>query len=193
MKQLICLFTLFLCACNHQETKEKVILSKFKNYDFSAEEILRKEHINKKHTHIHIDKSAYKLSLKYGDQILKEYPVVFGENAIDDKRREGDMCTPEGKFKVRDLYPHKNWSKFIWIDYPTKESQRKFEKSKVNGEIPKDATIGGEVGIHGVPEGKDHLITDQNNWTWGCISLMNNDIEDLYSVCFKGMEIEIVK
>lgn len=192
MKFWIPLLVLILSACSSEKSRELVDLNGFKNYERSAKEILREEQISIKHTRIFIDKSDYKLSLMYGNQVLKEYPVVFGENPVDDKRREGDMCTPEGKFKVRDLYPHNKWSKFIWIDYPTKESQIKFKEAKLNREIPQDATIGGEVGIHGVPEGKDNLIKDRSNWTWGCISLMNKDVDDLYSICFKGMEIEIV-
>ncbi len=179
-------------SCSEEEKQGSVDLKDFKNYDRSARELLKDEKLAAKDIRIYIDKSAYKLSLKYGDKILKEYPVVFGENPVDDKRREGDMCTPEGHFKIRDLYPHKKWAKFIWIDYPTADSERKFKESKRKGEIPKDATIGGEVGIHGVPEGKDHLITDRSNWTWGCISMTNKDVNDLYSICSKGMEIEIV-
>ena len=30
----------------------------------------------------------------------------------------GDKCTPEGKFKMITKHPHKEWSKFIWINYP---------------------------------------------------------------------------
>jgi murein L,D-transpeptidase YafK len=165
----------------------------FVNYEVSAKKLLDSLGISKIDLQIQINKSAYKLSLLKGTKVIKEYPVVLGKNPIDDKRMEGDRCTPEGRFKIRDLYPHKSWSKFIWIDYPTKDSEKKFKLSKKNGEIPKDATIGGEVGIHGVPKGKDYLIDRSENWTWGCISLKNKDVNDLYSVCFKGMNIEILK
>ncbi|NVO02572.1 MAG: L,D-transpeptidase [Bacteroidetes bacterium] len=142
---------------------------------------------------IYIDKSDLKLSLKIDTIILKSYDVVLGGNQVDDKRQEGDGCTPEGKFKVRAMYPHKSWSKFIWIDYPTKDSEKKFNASKKTGEIPKDATIGGQIGIHGVPEGCDYLIDKKQHWTLGCISLKNENINEVYKWVKVGTKITIVK
>lgn len=46
-------------------------------------------------------------------------------------------------------------------------------------------------GIHGVPDGYDHAIDYRNNWTLGCISLKNADVEALYAYVFEGMEVEI--
>ena len=144
-------------------------------------------------TRISIDKSDYQLHLYEGDKLLKTYPVVLGPNPIDDKMREGDGCTPEGVFHVRTKYAHAKWSRFIWVDYPNEESWKKFEKRKIEGMIPKDATIGGDIGIHGVWEGYDSMIADRENWTLGCISLTNPDIRELYDLVRDGTEIEIHK
>ncbi|MEZ4937828.1 MAG: L,D-transpeptidase [Crocinitomicaceae bacterium] len=184
---------LVISSCQGGKEENQINLNSFKNYSISAKELTTEFQNDKSNLNILINKSEYKLSLRYKDQVLKEYPVVFGDNPVDDKRMEGDRCTPEGQFKIRDLYSHKKWSKFLWIDYPTKDSQRKFKESKLKGEIPEDATIGGEVGIHGVPKGKDNLILEKQNWTWGCISLQNKDVDDLYSVAFKGMDVFIIK
>ena len=148
--------------------------------------------INKEELRIYIDKSEYLLQVRNGKKILKEYPVVLGGNPIDDKLRQGDSCTPEGVFKVRDYYPHKSWSKFIWIDYPNENSWRKHNKAKEENRIPENCKIGGEIGIHGVPKGKSYIVDNGINWTHGCISLRNEDVNDLYTIVFKGMEIEIV-
>jgi murein L,D-transpeptidase YafK len=125
-------------------------------------------------------KSKYEMSVWNGSMKIKTYPVVFGTNPVDDKLREGDRCTPEGKFKIKSKYPHASWSKFIWIDYPNADSWKKHNAAKKNGLIPQNATIGGEVGIHGVPEGSDFAIDQKNNWTWGCISLKTKDINEIY-------------
>lgn len=125
--------------------------------------------------------------------MLISYPCVFGFNEVDDKRQEGDGCTPEGNFGIRSKYAHKSWKYFIWIDYPTKDSWSKFKASKANGEIESSATIGGEIGIHGVPKGSDGMIADKTNWTLGCISLTNKDIEDLYKSIVNSTKILIVK
>lgn len=138
-----------------------------------------------------IEKKKYKLTIIQNGEVLKEYPVVFGKNPVDDKRMEGDKCTPEGLFKIRDQYPHRKWNKFIWINYPTAASQQKFNQAKKNGEIPKNATIGGEIGIHGVPKGKDDLITSRTNWTWGCIAMKNKHINEIFPYTNKRTTIEI--
>lgn len=156
-------------------------------------EILALENIDKSQVSIFIEKSKYRLTVYYHKKPVKSYPVVFGENPADDKLREGDMRTPEGIFKIRDSYPHPEWSKFIWIDYPTKTSWRKHVNAKLQGKINWWDTVGSEVGIHGVPKGADNLIAQRSNWTWGCISLTTKDIDELYQVVQVGTEVEIVR
>lgn len=155
-------------------------------------EIIAKKKIPKSSLSIYIDKSEYYLAVKHADSVLIKYPCVFGFNAVDDKAMEGDGCTPEGNFGIRSMYAHKSWKYFIWIDYPNAESWRRFKKRKSDGDIPSDATIGGEVGIHGVPEGMDDMIDKQSNWTLGCISLKNAHITDLYKSIDKNVKVEIV-
>ncbi|WP_298515869.1 murein L,D-transpeptidase family protein [uncultured Kordia sp.] len=140
-----------------------------------------------------IDKSDYKLSVFAADTLVKEYHVVFGGNPVDDKEKEGDKRTPEGVFGVRDKYPHRNWSKFIWIDYPNAESWKKFNQRKANGIIKDGETIGGEVGIHGVPDGMDNMIDEKRNWTLGCISMKNKDVNEIYPYITKKTKITIQK
>lgn len=140
-----------------------------------------------------IDKSDYQLLIFSADTLVKTYPIVLGGNAVDDKLREGDSCTPEGVFKIVDKYPHKSWSKFIWLNYPTPDSWRKHKKAKREGRIPKEATIGGEIGIHGVPKGSDLMVKTGVNWTLGCISLTNNDVNEIYPFINKNTEIRIRK
>ena len=124
-------------------------------------------------------------------QVIKQYPVVLGENPVDDKRMQGDHCTPEGQFKVRTKYPHQSWEKFIWIDYPNDASMKKFNAAKASGDIPEDASIGGEIGIHGVPGNSDEIISLGINWTLGCISLKNEDINDFYPYIKEGSLVHI--
>ena len=142
---------------------------------------------------IHIDKSDYVLSVMNKEEVLKSYSIVLGTNPNDDKRMQGDRCTPEGTFHIISKYPHKSWRKFIWIDYPNDESRRKFKDAKAKGDIPKDAKIGGEVGIHGTPSNGDYLIDDNINWTWGCISLKRQDVDEIYPYIKEGTDIVISK
>lgn len=140
-----------------------------------------------------IDKSDYTLSVIANDKLVKEYKVVFGGNPVDDKHKEGDKRTPEGVFGMRDKYPHRSWSKFIWIDYPNEASWKKFKKRKAAGIIKEGETIGGEVGIHGVPDGMDHMVDTKQNWTLGCVSMKNKDVNEIYPYITKQIKITIQK
>jgi murein L,D-transpeptidase YafK len=139
-----------------------------------------------------VEKSKYKLTVFYDNQPVKSYPIVLGSAPVGDKRAEGDRKTPEGIYRVRDRYPHPQWSKFIWLDYPTQQDWQEHSQAKLAGEIAPDTTIGSEVGIHGVPNGLDSAIDRRSNWTWGCISLKNKDVNEIYEVVTQGTLIEII-
>jgi murein L,D-transpeptidase YafK len=140
-----------------------------------------------------IDKSDYELNVYDDRGWFATYPVVFGNNSLDDKRMEGDRCTPEGVFRVISKKFHDKWDRFMALDYPTKESYEKFKLRKMRGEIPTDAKIGGGVGIHGTWPHDDYIIDRYKNWTMGCISMKNEDIEDIYSYLPIGTKVIIRK
>lgn len=170
----------------HSDSSKKHI-----NYHLTAKKVLDSLKLDKRKVYIQIEKSKRTLFLKVGETIVKSYPVVLGFNPTDDKMKEGDGCTPEGTFKIQSQYPHKSWNKFIWIDYPNAESKKKFAERKKKGLIPKNAKIGGEIGIHGVPKGTDMFIDMGKDWTLGCISLKNKDVSEVYSLVKAGTKIII--
>ncbi len=180
------LFISVLIGCKAQEKKQE-------NEKLTLAETIGIKNFDKNRLSVLIDKSDYKLYFRIGSLIIKEYPVVFGKNASDDKLMQGDYCTPEGKFTMISKYPHKDWTKFIWLNYPNEKSWKKHNEAKINGKIPYNAQIGGEVGIHGVPRGMDFLIDIKYNWTLGCISMKNNDIDEIYPYITKSTIIEIRK
>jgi len=165
----------------------------YKNNHCSFSALIDSFQINKDSIEILIDKSDYILSIFYDSLVIKEYPIVLGGNPIDDKLIQGDRCTPEGIFYMVSKYPHKSWSKFIWINYPSEESWKKHMKAKEEKVIPANAQIGGEIGIHGVPENMDYLIDQRRNWTLGCISLKNKDINEIFPFINEKTRIEIRK
>lgn len=153
---------------------------------------LLKGDIDQQKISILVEKSKYKLTLFYNLKPIKSYPVVFGSNPTGDKLFSGDDKTPEGIYHILDLYPHPHWSKFIWLDYPTSQSWRKHFQAKFSGKINFFLPIGNEIGIHGVPNGQDILIDQRSNWTWGCVSLKNNDINEIYQFLKVGTLVEII-
>ena len=190
---LIALFLLTAIVVNWQNSKPKI--SKLFTVNLTQKENTPLSEIIPEETEISIliDKSDYQLQIYASDTLVKTFPIVLGGNPLDDKLREGDQCTPEGNFKIVSKYPHKTWSKFIWINYPTDDSWRKHNKAKEDGVIPKNATIGGEIGIHGVPKGTDVMIKTHVNWTLGCISLTNKDVNEIYPFIDKNTVILIRK
>lgn len=163
------------------------------NYNTPLVRLIDSLNIEQQNILVLIDKSDYKLSIFSDSTLIKEYPVVFGGNPSDDKLMEGDQCTPEGVFYIFSKYPHRSWEKFIWINYPTDDSRRKHNEAKKSGKIPRDANIGGEIGIHGVPNNMNSLIDLKQNWTLGCISLKNKDINEIYPYINEKTKIEVRK
>jgi murein L,D-transpeptidase YafK len=131
-----------------------------------------------KPTVIVVHKLSRKLTVYQGITPLKSYPVVLGNDPYNDKLCQGDACTPEGVYRVRAKYPHSRWDAFIWLDYPNTQNWLKFARAKEAGRLPPDAEIGGEVGIHGTEDPLRNLSGE--NWTKGCISLQNRDLEEIY-------------
>ena len=140
-----------------------------------------------------IDKSSYELYVYDKEGWFATYPVVFGNSSLDDKKMEGDRNTPEGSFKIANKRVHEKWDRYMGLDYPTRESLEKFRQRKQRGEIPANASPGGGVGIHGTWPHEDYVIDRYQNWTNGCISLKNEDIEDLYSYVPIGTPVTIRK
>ncbi|MEO1377354.1 MAG: L,D-transpeptidase [Cyanobacteria bacterium J06635_10] len=161
------------------------------NYNQTVEELIG-ESIDKDKTSILIEKSKHRITLYYNKKPIKSYPVVFGSSPTGDKFQEGDRRTPEGIHRIKDLYPHPSWSKFIWLNYPNAASWRKHLQAKSQGKISWFNSIGGEVGIHGVPEGSDGMIDKQQNWTLGCPSLKNKDVDELYKLVKVGTLVEVI-
>ncbi len=130
----------------------------------------------------HVDKSERMFRVMADSIELKRYRCVLGENPVGDKFMQGDRRTPEGTFTFRSKRVHNAWHKFIWVDYPNAESWRRFNERKANGLVPQGKDIGGEIGIHGVPDGYDAWIDAGRDWTWGCIALKNADVDEIYPV-----------
>lgn len=120
---------------------------------------------------------------------IRSYPVVLGADPNNDKLRQGDRCTPEGVYRVVAKFDHPRWDKFILLDYPNTQNWLKFNRAKRDGLIPHNAEIGGEIGIHGTD---DPLKNIQGvNWTLGCVSLLNEHIEQIYPLVDKNTLVYI--
>jgi len=117
--------------------------------------------------------------------------VVLGQNPRPDKLCQGDLCTPEGVYHVVSKFDHPRWDKFILLDYPNMENWIKFARAKNKGVLPPTAQIGGEIGIHGTHD--PSLNLRKEDWTLGCVSLLNQHIEEIYPMVDSNTLVYIKK
>jgi murein L,D-transpeptidase YafK len=131
-----------------------------------------------KPTVIVVHKLSRKLTLYKGTTPLKTFPVVLGNDPYNDKLCQGDSCTPEGVYRIVAKFPHPKWDYFILLNYPNTQNWLKHSRAKQTGRISAEADIGGQIGIHGT---EDSLKNRAGiNWTKGCVSLQNKDLEEVY-------------
>ena len=143
--------------------------------------------------YIIVDKTDYELQVYDSKGWYATYPVVFGNKSLQDKMMEGDRNTPEGTFHITSKRPHNRWNKIALLDYPTRESWEKFNQRKAQGLIPKSAKIGGGIGIHGTFPNDNIVVDDYSNWTQGCVSLRNVDMDEIYAFIQPGTKVIIRK
>jgi len=141
--------------------------------------------------YIIVDKSEYSLSVYDDEGWYATYPAVFGNKSLDDKYMEGDRKTPEGTFHIMNKRPHAKWHKIMLLDYPNKESWTKFNQRKAQGVIPRNARIGGGIAIHGTWPNDNIVVDDYTNWTNGCISVKNEDLDELFGFLQVGTKVII--
>jgi len=150
--------------------------------------------LSKKKNVVIVDKSEYRLDVYKNKELILSFPVELGRNPYDDKKMQGDCCTPEGKYKVdiKKNIGNTNFYKAFLIDYPNSIDIREFRKWKQEGIIPSNARIGGMIEIHGHGSGKAGNKGGRN-WTLGCIALSNKQMDELFKYVFTNTPVTIVR
>jgi len=141
--------------------------------------------------YIMVIKSNFELQVYDRDGWYATYPAVFGSKSLDDKMVQGDRKTPEGTYHIVSKRPHEKWDKIMDLDYPTAEDIAKFNERKAQGLIPKSAKIGDGIAIHGTWPHDDIAVDNYQMWTNGCVSLKNEDMEEVYKIATVGTKVII--
>ena len=139
-----------------------------------------------------VRKAAHTLTLYEGSQPVKTYPVVLGKDPYWAKLYQGDHRTPEGEYHISDKHYHLYWSRFMLLDYPTPRNWEIYEWSRLHGVLGRGSRvpgIGGAIGIHGTQD--EDFNRRGVNWTEGCISLFNSDVDELYELVPVGTRVMI--
>ena len=136
-----------------------------------------------------VDKQSRELVLYRNGRAVKTYPVVLGRN-LGRKRHEGDRRTPSGLYEITDKHRSEKYDRFMALSYPNDDDRAQFQAAVAAGRISGvQLTPGGLIGIHGTD--KDDFNRLGINWTFGCISLANRDVEELYGEVGEGTPVLI--
>ena len=141
--------------------------SKFRNYD--GPEVTR----------IVVFKEQRRMHLMNNDQVLTSYDFELGFEPIGDKQIEGDGKTPEGRYLIDRKNPNSSYYLSVGISYPNDSDLAEAAR------LGKPA--GGDIFIHGTPK----LFRGKDDWTWGCLSVTNREIEEIYSMVTVGTMIDL--
>ncbi|MGK7650916.1 L,D-transpeptidase family protein [Roseovarius sp. B08] len=161
---LLSVASAFLTACG----------SKFKSYD--GPEV----------TQVLISKSRRRMYLFHHNKVLKAYDVDLGFTTAGHKQFEGDGKTPEGDYFIDRRNPNSSFHLSLGISYPN-EADRAF--AKAHGKKP-----GGDIFIHGEPNDLGWIRKRRlgRDWTAGCISVRNKEMEKIYAMVRTGTPIRIL-
>ncbi len=131
-------------------------------------------------TYIVVNKQDREMFLFHNDKVLKKYRIDLGFAPIGDKYHEGDGKTPEGYYTIDRRNPESKFHLSLGISYPNAQDRA---QAKALGKRP-----GGDIFIHGRSKpgrrGKE-------DWTWGCIALPDDQMEDVYAMVRTGTPIKI--
>ena len=147
----------------------KAVPNKFKRYDGPPV------------TRVQVFKSQHKLQLLSGTRLLKEYDMQMGFAPTGHKQVEKDGRTPEGAYLIDRRNGNSRYHLSLGISYPDAQD---IARAEAMGMRP-----GGDIFIHGTP--KDYV--GKKDWTWGCIAVSNDEMEDMYAMVKDGTPIFIYR
>ncbi len=132
-----------------------------------------------------VHKSARRMELLSGDQVLRTYRISLGLQPRGHKEREGDFRTPEGRYALTRRNPRSDYFLSIQVSYP---NDRDAQHARSNGWEP-----GGAIMIHGMPNrlkhDPDYYLRD---WTDGCIAVSNSDMVEIWLLTNHNTPIDIL-
>lgn len=134
---------------------------------------------------IAVHKEEREMLVFSNNRLVKIYRVRLGLNPVGGKRFSGDYKTPEGKYYITHRNEASQFHRSLGISYPNADDiayAKRFGKS-----------AGGDIMIHGLPNYDADAGMDryQNDWTWGCMALRNEQIDELFNRVEPGTPIVI--
>lgn len=131
-------------------------------------------------TYVIVNKADRRMFLMHHDQVLEDYKIKLGFAPVGHKEIEGDGRTPEGLYHIDRRNPNSRFYLSLGISYPNAQDRA---RAAALGKSP-----GGDIFIHGQ---ENPFKRDKGDWTWGCISVTNRQMEDVYAMVRDGTPIAL--
>jgi len=133
--------------------------------------------------YIRVVKSAREMTLFSGGKpVYTIHGLQLGDAPVGPKHFQGDERTPEGRYTIDYGNPASSYHLSLQISYP---GPRDLAYARAAGRSP-----GGLIFIHGQPNDWPGGRVP-GDWTDGCISVSNEEIEALYEAVPDGTVIDI--
>ena len=132
-----------------------------------------------------VKKSARRLYLMNGNQVVRSFRVHLGLMPTGPKERSGDYRTPVGWYHLVRRDPRSEFFLSIQISYPNRADRA---RARAHHWQP-----GGQIMIHGLP---NHLHSSlsyylHSDWTDGCIAVSDANMMQIWMMTRDGMPIDI--
>lgn len=157
-------------------------------------------------------KSRYRMGLYNKGELVKTFVIGLGQTPVGHKVRQGDNRTPEGDYRViqktrgpfRGRYGRYLGVGWMRLNYPNEQDAEsgfaqglisETEKEQIiaanrdGREPPKSTRLGGGIGIHGW--WGSWPGEDRQDLTWGCLTLQNRQMEELFRRIEVGTRVMI--
>ncbi|WP_099824962.1 L,D-transpeptidase family protein [Oceaniglobus indicus] len=135
-------------------------------------------------TQIQVFKGQRVMHLMHNDRRLESYKFDLGFAPVGHKQVEGDGRTPEGVYFIDRRNPKSRFHLSIGVSYPNEADRA---NAKALGKSP-----GGDIFIHGRGPFYKKKKNRKKDWTWGCISVSDKEMEEIYSMIQTGTTIVIM-
>ncbi len=160
-----------------------------------------------------IEKTDYHFWYFLNGQLVHDFPIALGQDPLGHKVQQGDNKTPEGLYTIVEKMkgpfnsPTGPWLGNSWfrLNYPNKWDAEtgyknglitKAQKDAIvrafnaNRDTPNNTKLGGHIGIHGW--NGDWYEYSTHDVTWGCVSMRNHQIDEIYDEIPVGTKVFIL-
>ena len=132
-----------------------------------------------------VRKAAREMQLLRGGEVLRTYRIALGGAPEGHKLQEGDQRTPVGNYVIDWRNPRSMAHLSLHISYPNEQDVLRAKEANV--------APGGNIMIHGLPNGWGALGAIHHLWDWtdGCVAVTNSEMQEIWSLVPNGTPISL--